>query len=427
MTDINIDFQIPEKLAPLMEPRRHKVLWGGRGSGKSINIAQMLVYQACTQKLRILCTREVQRSLRDSVHSTLRDVIEMMGVSELFDVTRESIRCLITGSEFIFSGLNQNTADSLKSIAGINIAWVEEASTVSQDSIDKLLPSIRAEGSEIWWSFNPHLASDPVYDKFITNIQRLDNAIVIKMNHEDNPFFPSVLKKEMEQCRDNDYEKYKNVWLGETIEHDNALIFAGKYTSYAFDPDPSWSVMYGCDLGFAQDPTVLVKCYADDDTLYVEHELYMVGLDIELMPAYFDTVPGAREHVIYVDCSRPETISHLKRNGYPRCQPVKKWPGSPKDGIERMRAFNQIVVHPRCTHVLDDLGCYSYKVDVRTNEILPDIDHKGSDSCDAIRYAIQPLILGWKKKISAREPDPKLNTIGMPIPGNARGKYDYIS
>ena len=418
-SEINVYFKLPTKLQPLLTPMRYKVLWGGRGSAKSETVARVLILLAMQRKLRILCTREVMNSLRDSVHSTLKSIIYKIGASSLWEITDRSIKCPMTGAEFIFAGLNKNTDDSVKSIADINICWVEEGSNVSQDSLDKLIPSIRGDGPfgagsvpEIWVTFNPHLKSDPVYVKFITNRGQLDNAIVIRINHDDNPFFPEVLRKEMEQCRENDLVKYNNIWLGETLEYDNALIYAGKYVSYTFEPKDHWSPMFGCDLGFANDPTVLLKCWADDENLYIEHELYQVGLDIEMMPAMFDTIPGARDHTIYTDCSRPETINHMKRNGYPRCLPVRKWDGSVKDGIERMRAFRQIVIHPRCPNTLEEFGLYSYKVDSRTKLVLPDILHTGSNAPDAARYAIQPLILGGKAHIPDREPAPVPNQFG---------------
>jgi len=422
---------------------RYKVLYGGRGSGKTESIARSLILIASNPaiwnksktKVRILCTREVQNSVRQSVHSTLKDIIMNYGLTSIFEVTDKAIRCIKNGSEFIFTGLSSLTADSIKSISNVDIAWLEESQTLTQYSLDLLLPSIRANDSEVWFSFNPHLKDDPVYKMFITNGHILDNAIIIKMNYTDNPFFPEVLRKEMERARKDPagHDRFNWIWLGECLEHSLATVFAGKFASYDFTPNESlWSPMFGSDLGFAEDPTTLIKCWAYEDELYVEYELFEKGLEIDRMPAAFDFInprkpAETRKYIIYMDCARPETISYMKRNGYPRCMPVKKWSGSIFDGIERLRSFSKIIIHPRCINILKEFETYSYKTDHLTGHILPDVEDRNNHGIDALRYAIQPLILGHKfKKIEDREKEPELDSFGRPIRGQ-RISSAYLS
>jgi phage terminase large subunit len=265
--------------------------------------------------------------------------------------------------------------------------------------------------------------NDPISKLFITNSNPPKNSIVINMNYEDNPWFPQVLRDQMEEMKANDYEQYLHVWRGEPLTHSQAAIYKGKIISKPFTPDEDlWSPLYGADLGFARDPSVLVKCWVYEDRLYIEHEWYQIGVEQDLLPAYYDSIPGARDHTIYVDGGGLGigSVSYLKRNGYPRVQAVPKWKGSVNDGIERMRAFNKIVIHPRCVHALEDFSKYSYKVDKVTGLVLPDPLHDHSDVCDSCRYAIFPLIKGVKLKGMTNtalpdRPEQKLDSMGNPV------------
>ena len=164
---------------------RYKVAYGGRGSGKSWNIVRMLVLKAASNKTRILCCREIQNSIKESAHKLISNQIDELGLSSIFSITENSIKCA-NGSEFIFAGLYRNV-DKIKSMEGINICWIEEAQNVSRESWDLIAPTIRAENSEIWVSFNPKLKSDETYQKFIVNPP--PNALVLRVNYQDNPFF----------------------------------------------------------------------------------------------------------------------------------------------------------------------------------------------------------------------------------------------
>lgn len=384
-----VDLAFPDKLQPLFFPSRYKVFHGGRGGAKSWGVARALVLIASSRKVRILCAREVQNTIKDSVHKLLRDQIESMGLTPYFTITDTSIRSSV-GSEFIFKGLRYDV-QGVKSTEGIDICWVEEAQTVSQNSWDVLIPTIRKEGSEIWITFNPDQESDPTYQLFVAKPN--PDAIVVEINYFDNPWLPDVLRREAERCRLVDPDAYAHIWLGKCRTNSAAQILRDKYSVEPFDPADDWDgPYYGADWGFSTDPTALVKCWIHNRRLYIEHEAYGAGVEIDCLPAFFRTVPGADQHVIRADNARPETISYMQKHGFPRVVACEKWPGSVEDGIAHLRGYDQIIIHPRCVHTMDEARLYSYKVDRLTGDVLTAIVDKFNHAIDAIRYALGPII-----------------------------------
>lgn len=380
--------KIPKAFKLLSKPKRYKVLYGGRGSGKSWACARVILGLGFDKPLRILCTREIQRSIKDSVHKLLQDQIAAMGLDGFYEVTRESIRGL-NGTEIIFKGLRANPQE-IKSMEGIDICWVEEAQAVSAESWDLLIPTIRSANSEIWITFNPLDESDPTYQRFVLNPP--DDAIVRKVNYDENPYFPDVLRREMEWLRKRDYDSYLNVWQGEPRKHSNALVFGGRFTVDDFEPPANARFYHGADWGFAEDPTTLVRFFIDGRTLYIDQEAWGIGVEIDNTPALFDQISTARRWPIKADCARPETISYMRRQGF-NIQGAKKWQGSIEDGIEFLKTFD-IVIHPRCQHVIDEFNHYSYKVDKLTGDILPQIVDAWNHCIDSIRYGADGLIKG---------------------------------
>lgn len=202
--------EFPEALAWLFEPSRYKCAYGGRGGAKSWGVARALLIQGTSKPLRILCAREFQKSIGDSVHKLLADQIKAMGMESFYSVQQTIIRGA-NGTEFTFHGLKHNIAN-IKSVEGTDIAWVEEAQTVSKSSWDVLIPTIRKEGSEIWVTFNPELEEDETYKRFVLSPPA--SATVRKVNWSDNPWFPKVLMDEKEDLKQRDPDAYLNVWEG---------------------------------------------------------------------------------------------------------------------------------------------------------------------------------------------------------------------
>lgn len=380
--------EMPEKLMFLLDRQsRYKVAYGGRGSSKSWSFGRALIILAVSRKVRILCARQVQASIKDSVYKLLCDTIDALGLTSLFHITRDSIRCC-NGSEFFFKGI-QNNVNEIKSMEGIDYCWVEEAQNVSQESWDILIPTIRKEGSEIWVTFNPDREEDATYRMFVVNPP--DDCISIQINYDQNPWFPDTLKREMEYCKRVDYGKYEHVWLGKTVINTEAQVYNGKFEMKDFETPDGIELYYGADWGFAQDPTALVRCFIKDRCLWIDYESGGVGVDFEEIPALFDIVPDARKWEIRADCARPETISYVKRQGF-RISACPKWKGSVEDGIAYIRGFERIYIHPRCPKTYNEFKFYSYKQDRVSGDVLPIVLDKDNHFLDALRYALNPYI-----------------------------------
>jgi phage terminase large subunit len=219
---ITLNPDIPAALAPLFQPARYKVLYGGRGGAKSWSIARALLIMGVERPIRVLCAREFQSSIADSVHKLLSDQIEEMGLSSLYDIQKATIYGR-NGTEFRFAGIRTNVG-AIKSFEGIDICWIEEAVNVSRSSWMTLIPTIRKDGSEIWVSFNPELEEDETYKRFV--LKPPPDAIVIKMGWQDNPWFPATLKAEMEDLRKRDEDDYLHIYGGHCKHTLDGAVFA---------------------------------------------------------------------------------------------------------------------------------------------------------------------------------------------------------
>ncbi len=388
---MKIQSDMPAWSSVLFEPHRFKVIYGGRGSSKSWSAAMALVLQAMNERHFIVCIREVQLSIRDSSKRVLEAMIEMMGVGSLFRITDNYIKCVNTGSAFIFKGL-QDKGEGLRSAEGATRAWVDEASTISQDSLDNLIPTIRAPGSEIWITFNPNLPTDPVYEMFVATDNPPPRSAVLKVNHTENPWFPQDLKDKMQWDRARDPDKYRHVWEGEPVEHSEAQIFHG-YWRIEPCPEPPYDAMFyhGADWGFANDPTVLVRAWIDGQTLYIPDSVYGYGTEIKHTPALFDRVEGAKDWPIVADSARPELISHMQQHGYPKMHPTSKGAASVVSGIKFLQDFD-IVIDPRNKELIDEFSLYKYKINKHTAKVTPIIEDRNNHGIDALRYALEPAM-----------------------------------
>lgn len=366
-------------------PVRYRAVHGGRGSAKSHSFAQGLVLKAAERPLRVLCAREVQKSIRDSVKRLLDDKIDASGLRGFYSSTDTEIRGR-NGSLFIFAGLRSNP-DAVKSTEGLDIAAVFEASRVSQRSWDLLVPTVRKDGSEIWAEWNPENETDPVDVMFRGPNGAPPGSIVRQVNWDQNPFFPAVLRQEMEWDRGRDPDKWQHVWQGGYVRNSEARVFRN-WRIEEFDADPAWVLRQGADWGFSVDPSVLVQCSIVGRTLYVLHEAYQVGCDIDFLPDLFRTVPDAERWPTTADSSRPETISHMRRHGFPKMLPAVKGARSLEEGVEFLKSFD-IVVHPRCRHTIDELTAYSFETDPLTGTVLPKLKDKDNHVIDALRYACE--------------------------------------
>jgi phage terminase large subunit len=386
---------IPRVFRDFTPPARYKIAYGGRGSAKSESFARLLLIRGAESRRRILCAREFQASIKDSVHQTLADIIEEYRYP--YRVQRDSIVCPDTKTRFLFKGLRHNITE-IKSTKGITDCFVEEAQVVSDPSWELLIPTIREPNSEIWIVFNPDLRADPTYRRFV--LQPPPDAIVRKVNYSDNPFFPEVLRREMEWLRSIDPVAAEHVWDGNCREYNNAQIFAGRYTVEPFVPLPHWKGPFqGVDWGFSTDPSVMTRSYFDEEnrTVYIHREAWGLQVETENLGALFNEIEGASDYTTRADNARPETISYVRRGGptckdpHPKMVACEKWPGSVEDGISWLKS-QRIVMHPSCVHMQEEGKLYSYAIDPKTGEVLTNIVDKHNHGWDSVRYAFNPLI-----------------------------------
>lgn len=387
--------QTPAVFEPLLHPSRYKGAWGGRGSGKSHFFAELLVERNIIERVDAVCIREVQRTLNQSVKKLLESKIEALNVGAYFDVQDKRIKTR-HGGTIIFEGMQNHTADSIKSLEGFDVAWVEEAQSLSQRSLDLLRPTIRKPGSELWFSWNPNLETDPV-DLLLRGEKPPPDAVVVRANYRDNPWLPDVLRTELEYDQKRDPDKFAHVWLGEYQRNSEARVFRN-WRIEEFDIDPEWILRQGADWGFSVDPSVLVQCAIVGRTLYVPYEAYRVGCEIDTLPDLFRSVPDAERWPTVADSARPETISYMVRHGFPKMLAAVKGAKSLEEGVEFLKAFD-IVVHPRCAHLIDELTLYSYEVDPLTGAVLPKLADKDNHVIDSLRYACEGARRTVKRKV----------------------------
>jgi phage terminase large subunit len=387
MTDLVI--QTAEVFEPLLAPARYKGAHGGRGSGKSHFFAELLVEDCIRERIDAVCLREIQKSLEFSVKKLIESKISSMNAGLYFDVQDKRIWSRpATGGEgvIIFQGMQDHTADSIKSLEGFKRAWFEEAQTATARSLELLRPTIRMPGSELWFSWNPDQPTDPI-DQMLRDKILPPGAVVVEANFMDNPWFTDELRDEMEYDRKRDPEKYQHVWLGKYRMNSETRVFRN-WTVEEFEAPKGAVFRLGADWGFSVDPSVLVRCHIEGKRLYVDYEAHMVGCEIDQLPDLFDRVPDSRKWFITADSARPETISYMQRHGYPKLNAAIKGPKSLEEGVEFLKSYD-IVVHPRCVHTIDELTFYSYKTDPLTGMVLPILEDKKNHVIDALRYACE--------------------------------------
>ena len=381
--DTNINLKVANVYKPLWKnAKRRNYIYGGRGSGKSHDVAEYCLFRAYQSKIKVLCTRELQNSIADSVYSLLKNKITDMHLDFFFTVYKDRI-VGNNGSEFIFKGIHNNVSE-IKSMENISIAWLEESQSLSRESIDVIVPTIRAPGSILIFTFNPYKDNDPIYMEMRN---ATEDDLVIKANYSDNPWFPEELRLEMERDKKNDYQKYLWVWEGECLGLSDAQIFRGKYVVENFETPKNADFHFGADWGFANDPTTLVRSFIVGNDLYSDMCAGKVGCDLEDTPSLFNEVQGSSIYPIYADSARPETISFMRSKHY-NVIAAEKWNGSVEDGIQYLRSFSCIHIHERCKAVVEEFDLYQYKVDRQTGEVLRIPVDKFNHYIDAIRYSL---------------------------------------
>ncbi len=379
------DVELPQFAADLWKPFRHLAWHGGRGPGKTRTVATGLILQSTERHERVLCGRETQRSIKDSSKRVLDDEIDRLGLRSVFTSTETEIRGPNEGL-FLFSGVRGN-ASGLKSIEGVTTFWGDEAQAFSQGSIDTVVPTIRTPGSRLIWTWNPDLPTDPIDVMFRGEKGPPPESIVREVNYEDNPWFPDVLRVAMEYDRERDIDKFNHIWRGQYRRNSEARVFKN-WRVEAFESPTSVDYKLGADFGFSIDPSCALRCWIEGRQIFVDHEAWGLGIEIDRLPHLFMGIPDAERWPLVADSSRPETISYLRRNGFPLIIPAIKGARSVEEGVEFLKSYD-LVIHPRCQHLIDELTLYSWRTDPLTGLVLPMLEDKDNHLIDALRYAVE--------------------------------------
>jgi phage terminase large subunit len=400
MSDMSIALHLalPEKLAPLYEPRRYKVMHGGRGGGKSHGVAQVLLHMGACKPLRILCAREIQKSMRDSVHRLLKDYIVKLGLTSFYEVLDTEIRGA-NGTLFLFAGLQSHTVDSIKSFEGVDIVWIEEAHAISRKSLDTLVPTIRKEGSEIWMTLNPDMETDEVYQRYIATPS--PDTWVAKIDWRDNPWFPEVLDHErLKAQRSMLQEDYDHIWEGKARRVAAGAIYRHEMEqlyqeSRARDVpyDPTLPVHTVWDLGWNDAMVIYMVQRGPQDVRIIDYiedshrtlDWYVAQLEKRPFRWGTDYLPhdGKTKNL-----QTGKSTEQLLRDMGRRSVRSQERAGDVEEGIKAAR-----MMFPRCyfdqtkaARALECLKRYQRRIHSVTNEPMEPLHDQYSHGADGFRY-----------------------------------------
>lgn len=447
---------IPDKFllvfpGPQFRPSRYKVWYSGRGGLKTWQVARALATWGAHTKLRIFCGRETCKSIKESSFAEIKNQIGRIGLSHKYKITENTINGT-NGTEFLFGGLRVDP-ESLKSLADVDIVWIEEGAGVSKRSWEVADPTFRkppqdmhpsfTHGTEIWVTYNPDLETDPVHVRFAlpegedvgpstshgkTVYLPKEDAYVVRTHWEENKHLSPALKQLAKNHYETDPEGAEHVWGGGCNVKSDAIIMAGKTRVLDFEvqTDPATGraldqnidgPYFGMDFGFANDPLSCHKYWSRGMEILVEHEVYKIKLDLDARGAQYirSLMPGINlwrkdpstgdlrldlcpQPVVMCDNARPESISALRNLGI-NALACEKWKGCVEDGIAALRTVEWITIHTRCVGARNEAKLYKYKVDARTGEVTAVPVDKWNHFWDECRYAFEKFIKAQEKEV----------------------------
>lgn len=389
----------PEKARDLFIPYRYKILYGGRGSGKSHSIARYLLIAGVAERHRILCTREVQKSIRDSVKRLLDDQIEELGLQRHYQSLDTEIRGK-NGTIFLFNGLSTETSDTIKSYENITKVWCEEAASISKRSWDILIPTIRAEGSEILASFNPDLETDETYQRFVVNPP--ESCVSIEMNYRDNPWFPRVLDAERRHCQERDPDNYDNIWEGKCRPAVEGAIYfkeiqrAQENGQITFVPyDPLRKVQIVVDLGWNDAMSIALVQKGHSSLNIIEYmedthrPIDSYSAELKAKALHWGKVWLPHDGFAGNIQSGGKSVADIfKRLGWDVASKDEVVQLSVEDGIRNARmTFGQVAFNAaKCERLLECLKRYRRRINRQTNEEAAPLHDEYSHGADCFRY-----------------------------------------
>ena len=365
------------------------VMEGGRGGAKSEALAALGILESFIDDGVILCCREIQRSISDSLYASLISAIYKYQYESYFKILNNEITNLLTGARFIFVGLKSNIT-SIKSINKLRVVLVDEAENVTDNSWSYLRPTPRYGQVRFYVVFNPRFEQDATWQQFIIN--KDDRTLHITINWHDNPWFPDALERQRQRDLKGDAGRYAWIWEGKFLQISDSSILAKKLKVLDFEITKEFGTPYiGIDWGFSVDPTAIIECYHYNDCLYITNAAAKVGLELDDTAKYLiNNAPNVLKYTSRADSARPETISKVKKE-IPLITACNKWKGSVEDGVVFLQSFNAIYIHPNAEACYGELSAYSYKTD-DSGEPTTIIQDADNHYADALRYAIEPII-----------------------------------
>lgn len=381
----------PEWALPFLKPSRFKAAYGGRSSGKSFFFADLILARMILDPtLQCLVIRKTRKSITLSNKLVLEGQIRRHGWGQYFQVQSNAIK-RIGGPGFItYVGLQEHNADGVRSFANFKVILVEEATEINQRSLDILLPTIREEGNEKWFLWNPDQPDDPVDKMFRVDPPR--NSIIVRTSYKDNPFLAQDAIDEAEDMAIKNPEAYAHIYGGEYNNKSDTIVFRDKWVIDTIDDLSQWDGPYfGADFGFVADPTVALKLWKAGRRIYIEKESYKYRVSIDnIATAWMQDIPGIERYLIRADSSEQDTIDYLRRHGLSRIIPVTKRPGSVKAGVRWLQG-HEFIIHPDCTHTQSEFKRYRLKTNA-AGDPLDDFVDADNHAIDSARYAFEPLI-----------------------------------
>jgi phage terminase large subunit len=376
----------------------HYAFWGGRGGAKSHSIGEAVAALSCQRTERVVCGRQFQNSINDSVKELIEQKIKALNMAVYFHVTEREIKNTATGSRFSFIGMDRNP-ESAKSLEGATLFWGEEAQTFTKRSVELIIPTIRAPGSRMIWSWNPRLRTDEV-DKLFRGPVPPEAAYIREVSWRDNPhFFRTRMPSEFRRSLKASPKRHLHIWEGGYDENPDAGIFESWSVGRpAFIPEKC-RPRFGMDFGFGSDPNVLVKVYIiepqdlgyDPEThlgfIYVAQESVGYKVPNKQLPDFMRKITEVNDYYVTADSARPETIDYLQSKGF-SIYGAKKGAGSVKNGINWLQGYH-ILIDPDCPIAAEEIKQYKWKMDPNDRPLPMPADKQQDHCIDAIRYAVE--------------------------------------
>ena len=377
------------------------ILYGGRDSAKTGSFIRYIVTNAMRDKINVLCVREYQSSIPRSVYKELKTFIDENNLSPNHFTIKHDKIVGANGSEMIFAGIARDPM-SIKGIPDIDICFIEEAEALSEDSWDILLPTLYKNPKvKILVAFNPKERMSATYQKLIVNSEFLPSPLIkIHTNYDDNPFLSPLSKRAIELMRLKDYARFEHIYLGKPLDMDESVIFKDCFKVERMELSRLLPTRYGLDFGFSPDPLAFVKIViVDKDTLYIDKEIYAVGLlPSQIKKRILSVCPEAINQLIYADSSRNDTIAELCNDGL-RVKGAVKGKGSIESGIEFLKG-KKIIINPDCANTRFEFYNYKLKQDKVTGEIVPIPVDKNNHIIDCCRYAMNDEITSVRRRLN---------------------------